>query len=73
MIDRNDGKDWTAEDLASLNDALENGESIEEAAAYLCRRGSVDDVARKAKAIDAATRLFRVMRSVPNQRHAEID
>ena len=69
-IDMNDGKDWTPDDLAELKDALENGESIEEAAAYLRRSGSLDDVSRKAEAIASATRLFRVMRSEPSNRDA---
>ena len=52
MIDRNDGKEWSQLDVANLEDALERGESIDEAAAFLGRSGTVGDVARKAKAID---------------------
>ncbi len=47
-IDKNDGKEWSDMDLADLTDALARGKSIAEAAAFLCRSGSVDDVARKA-------------------------
>ena len=51
MIDRNDGKPWSAMDEADLLAALERGESIEDAAIFLCRRGTVADVARKAQEI----------------------
>ena len=35
--DGNDGKEWSQMDLADLEDALERGEGIEEAAIFLCR------------------------------------
>ena len=34
-------------DIADLKAAIESGRSIEEAAEFLCRSGSVDEVARK--------------------------
>jgi hypothetical protein len=43
-----DGAEWTEmEDIDDLKAAIESGRSIEEAAEFLCRAGSVDDVARK--------------------------
>lgn len=47
MTDIYDGADWTDMDLDDLKAAIENGRSIEEAAQFLCRADSVDDVARK--------------------------
>jgi len=51
MRDRNDGKPWSAMDEADLILALERGDSIEEAAIFLCRSGTVEDVAAKALAL----------------------
>jgi hypothetical protein len=41
--DTNDGKEWSA-----LDDALAAGDSIEQAAMFLCRAGTLGEVARKA-------------------------
>jgi hypothetical protein len=38
---------WTEMDIDDLKAAIESGRSIEEAAEFLCRADSVDDVARK--------------------------
>ena len=38
-------------DIADLKDALKEGVTIEEAAAFLCRSGTVDDVATKAREV----------------------
>jgi hypothetical protein len=47
-MDIYDDAEWTAmED--DLRAAIEHGRSIEEAAEFLCRAGTVDEVARKAK------------------------
>jgi len=46
-MDIYDGADWTEMDVDDLKAAIESGRSIEEAAEFLCRSGSVDDVARK--------------------------
>jgi hypothetical protein len=43
------GADWTDMDIKDLKAAIEGGASIEEAARFLCRADSVDDVARKCK------------------------
>jgi len=48
MRDRNDGKSWSEMDEPDLISSLERGDSIEEAAAFLCRSGTVEDVAAKA-------------------------
>jgi hypothetical protein len=42
-----DGADWTEMDIDDLKATIETGSSIEEAAQFLCRADSVDDVARK--------------------------
>jgi hypothetical protein len=41
------GADWTEMDIEDLKAGIEGGASIEEAAEFLCRADSVDDVARK--------------------------
>ena len=46
-MDIYDGADWTKMDLEDLRSAIDSGCSIEEAAIFLCRADSVDDVARK--------------------------
>jgi hypothetical protein len=44
-----DGAAWTEMDIDDLKAAIEHGDSPEEAAEFLCRSGSIDDVARKAR------------------------
>jgi hypothetical protein len=46
-MDIYDGADWTEMDIDDLKAAIDSGCSIEEAAIFLCRADSVDDVARK--------------------------
>jgi hypothetical protein len=46
-LNRHDGAPWTEMDIDDLKAAIEAGRSIEEAAEFLCRADSVDDVARK--------------------------
>jgi hypothetical protein len=48
-MDVYDGADWTEMDIEDLKAAIEGSASIEEAAQFLCRADSVDDVARKCK------------------------
>jgi|SRR5580693_7296977 hypothetical protein len=47
-MDINDGKEWDEADINDLCDALASGRSIEEAAVFLCRSSTVDDVRGKA-------------------------
>jgi hypothetical protein len=42
-----DGAEWTEMDIEDLKASIDSGCSIEEAAIFLCRADSVDDVARK--------------------------
>ena len=49
--DRNDGKEWSAMDVEDLALALKDGGSIEGAAYFLCRAGTIEDVRQKAKEI----------------------
>jgi hypothetical protein len=48
-MDIYDGADWTEMDIEDLRAELEHGHSIEEAAQFLCRADSVEDVERKAR------------------------
>lgn len=47
--DLNDDKEWSEVDLLDLRAAVGRGCSIEEAARFLCRIGTIDDVACKAE------------------------
>jgi len=46
-MDIYDGTDWTEMDIDDLKATIEGGATIKEAAEFLCRAESVDDVARK--------------------------
>jgi hypothetical protein len=46
-MDIYDGADWTEMAIDDLKAAIESGSSIEEAAQFLCRADSVEEVARK--------------------------
>jgi hypothetical protein len=48
-MDIYDGANWTEMDVDDLKAAIEGGASIEDAAEFLCRSGSIDDVACKAR------------------------
>ena len=47
--DRNDGKEWSPSDVDDLALALKDGGTIEGAAFFLRRVGTVEDVRQKAK------------------------
>jgi hypothetical protein len=47
--DTNDGKPWDKEELDDLEHCLKGGGTIEEAARFLCRSGTVEEVRQKAK------------------------
>jgi bifunctional non-homologous end joining protein LigD len=49
--DINDGKRWSAMDIADLKNHVAHGATLVETAWFLCRSGSLWDVAMKAKAI----------------------
>jgi hypothetical protein len=64
--DVNDGKEWSEMDISDLTSELQQGASIEEAAEFLGRRGTMNDVRRKAEElglIKAAGVVLRNMRS----------
>jgi hypothetical protein len=44
-----DGAGWTGTDVDDLKAAIAHGASVEEAAAHLCRSGTVDEVRRKCR------------------------
>jgi hypothetical protein len=47
-MDIYDGAEWTEMDVEDLKAEIEHGRSIEEAAQFLCRADSIDDVELKA-------------------------
>jgi len=49
MMDIYDGAEWTDMDVEDLKAEIAHGRSMEEAAQFLCRADSVDEVPRKAK------------------------
>jgi hypothetical protein len=49
VMDIYDGADWTALDTGRLKSSIEHGNSIKEAAKFVCRASSIEDVARKAE------------------------
>jgi hypothetical protein len=49
MKDTYDGDPWTEMDVEDLTEALKSGDTIEDAAEFLCRSGTVDEVRRKAE------------------------
>jgi hypothetical protein len=55
-MDIYDGAEWTDMDVEDLEAELECGRSITEAAEFLCRADSVDDVRRKAKEFELGVR-----------------
>jgi hypothetical protein len=46
-----DGAPWTERDIADLHAAVAAGDTLEEAAGFLCRSGTPQEVARKAEAL----------------------
>lgn len=55
-MDIYDGAAWTDMDIEDLKAAIAHGRSIEQAAEFLCRAGSVDDVARKCEELGLSDR-----------------
>jgi hypothetical protein len=47
--DKNDGKRWTKMDIADLKNHVARGTTLLDTAKFLCRSGSIYDVAMKAK------------------------
>ncbi len=47
--DVNDGEPWSEEDIRDLENHVRHGASLEETAEFLCRSGTVEAVAEKAK------------------------
>ena len=58
-MDIYDGAPWTEMDIDDLKAAIESGRSIEEAAEFLCRADSVDDVARKCEELGLKPKVRR--------------
>jgi hypothetical protein len=53
-MDIYDGAEWTEMDIGYLKAAIEAGISIEEAAQFLCRADSVEDVRQKCRELGLA-------------------
>jgi hypothetical protein len=51
-----DGEPWTEMDVEDLTAALQSGDTIEEAAQFLCRSGTVDEVRRKVEELGLLAR-----------------
>ena len=49
--DIKDGKEWSAADIEDLTLALKDGGTVEGAAFFLCRGGTIEDVRRKPKSL----------------------
>jgi hypothetical protein len=47
--DNKDGNEWSAADIEDLALALKDGGTVEGAAYFLCRAGTIEDVRHKAK------------------------
>jgi hypothetical protein len=47
--DIKDGKEWSAADIEDLTLALKDGGTVEGAAFFLCRAGTIDEVRQKAE------------------------
>jgi hypothetical protein len=54
MMDTYDGAEWTEMDIEDLKAAMEAGHSVDEAAQFLCRSGSVEDVRQKCRELGRA-------------------
>jgi hypothetical protein len=54
MMDIYDGAEWTEMDIDDLKAAIPAGDSVEEAAQFLCRADSVEDVRRKCRELGLA-------------------
>jgi hypothetical protein len=65
--DMNDGKAWDAGEIADLENSLAFGRTIEEAAEFLCRSGTIDDVRRKADELGLAYRSAPLPPAVPTK------
>jgi hypothetical protein len=55
-MDIYDGADWTEMDIEDLRSEIEAGRSIKDAAEFLCRADSVDEVARKCRELGLLAR-----------------
>jgi hypothetical protein len=51
-MDVYDGEEWSEMDIEDLRSMIDAGATLEEAAEFLCRADSVEDVARKCKELD---------------------
>ena len=49
--DTNDGKPWSEMDIADLKNHIAARATLKETAAFLCRSGTIEDVAAKAREI----------------------
>lgn len=57
MADLNDGKPWSDMDLFDLRNCAERGYTVRDAAEFLCRSGTPDEVAAKAREIGVELKI----------------
>jgi hypothetical protein len=69
-IDMNDGKLWSEMDVTDLKNSLTHGNTIEQAAIFLCRSGTIDEVRRKAEELGLHYRSEPLPPSVPTRKTA---
>lgn len=62
--DLNDGKEWSYMALQDLRAAIEAGDTIEEAARFLCRSTNVAEVAAKARELGLPVRYGSELRRI---------
>jgi hypothetical protein len=53
-MDIYDGAPWTEMDIEDLKDAIAHGITVQDAAQFLCRSGTVEEVARKCRELTVA-------------------
>jgi hypothetical protein len=60
--DTNDEKPWNDMDIRDLRASLEHGSTLEEAASFLCRAGTVEEVRKKADELGLTYRRDKTLR-----------
>lgn len=60
--DTNDENPWSDEDIEDLKDSLKHGSTLEEAASFLCRAGTLAKVRKKADELGLTYRRSKFLR-----------
>ena len=67
-IDMNDGELWSEMDLTDLKNSLAHGDTIEQAAVFLCRSSTIDEVRRKVEELGLQYRSEPLPPPVPTRK-----